>query len=141
MSVFEKRLAERRNPATRLGSRAALALAAMSVIAADGVIEDEEVDALHRLLQGDQAAYDQAWALFEEITFGECVEIVSSALDEQQRLTAIANLLDLAMVDGRIDDDEKMLLDAYIESFVIPGETLNAMVDVMLVKNDLSVFA
>jgi len=127
--------------AIQLAPKSALALAALTVIGADGFVEDEELEGLVRILKGDQNAFDRAFKVYKDKSITECVEIVSSLLDDKQKLAAIANLLDLAMADGRLAGTEKELLESYVRNFDLPANAVNEIVEVMAVKNDLSVFS
>lgn len=124
----------------QLTPKSALALAAMTVISADGSIDDEEIDILKRILRNDDKSFDQAFIHYKDKSTSECIELVSSILNEQQKVATLANLLDIAMSDGVLAGAEKNLLEAYVTSFDINDDIINDLVDVISVKNDSSIF-
>lgn len=123
-----------------LTPKSALALAAMTIIGIDGSIEDDEISAINRIVRGDDVAFDQALKVYKDKSIQECVQLVSKAIDQKQKLTIIANLLDIAMADGMLAGAEKDLMMAYIDSFQTPEEAIKGIVDVIAVKNDFSIF-
>jgi len=123
-----------------LNPKSALALAAMTIIGADGVFEDDEISILSRIVRGDQDSFNKALKLFKDTTFEKCVALVSNTLDKKQKIATIAILLDIAMADGILAGAEKKLLELYIDSFQISGETINGIVEIIALKNDFSIF-
>lgn len=125
----------------QLTPKAALALAALTVIASDGVIEDDEVAALVRIVRGDSKAFENAYKVFKDkSSINEMVTMVSKTLTDKQKVAAIAILIDIAMSDGIMAKTEKALLEAYIEAFQVDNDLLNAIMDVISIKNDFSIF-
>lgn len=124
----------------RLSPKGALALAAMTIIGADGAIEDDELAGLQRIVRGDSGAFEQAYKLYKDQSIQECVDIVNKQLDQKQKVAVIANLLDLAMADGMLAGAEKQLLTAYVDSFQLSEDVVKDIIDVIEVKNNFSVF-
>ncbi|MFH1035887.1 MAG: TerB family tellurite resistance protein [Pseudomonadota bacterium] len=123
-----------------LTPKAALALAAMPMISADGSVEDEELATLKRIVRGDGNAFNQAFLVYKDRPIQECIGLVGAALNPQQRVAALANLLDIAMADGILAGAEQELLTAYVERFQVNEEIIKDLVDVIAVKNDFSIF-
>lgn len=126
--------------ASSLTSKSALALAALTMIGADGSIEDEEIEGLQRIVRGDDAAFRLAFRVYKDKSINECVSIVCDTLDDKQKVAAIANLLDLAMADGMLAGAEKRLLEAYVNNFDIDEQIVRAIIEVIAIKNDFSIF-
>ncbi len=120
--------------------KVALGLAAMTIIGSDGVVDDEELAVLDRLMKGDGDAYNNAVKLFKANEYEVCISIVSDVLDKRQKFATLINLLDLAMADGVLAGGEKELLEAYIAKFEIPDEAVKEIVEFIQVKNDFSIF-
>jgi len=137
MGLFDK-LSSTKN--IQLSPKGALALAAMTVIGVDGAIEDDELAGLQRIVRGDAEAFNQAYALYKDKSLQECLDIVTEALDQKQKVSVIANLLDLAMADGILAGAEEKLLTAYVGSFQLSEDIIKDIVEVIQVKNDFSVF-
>lgn len=124
----------------QLSAKSALALAAMTMIGADGSIEDEELASLRRIVRGDDRAFDQAFRVFKDKPASECVSLVGKALNDKQKMATIANLLDIAMADGILAGSEKDLMEKYIANFQIPEDALKDIIDFVAIKNDFSIF-
>lgn len=137
MGLFDKLLGTRE---IQLKPKSALALAAMTMISIDGVIEDEELDHLKRILKGDRESFDQAYKVYKDKSVSEIVELVSKQLDQKQKLCVIANLIDIAMADGILAGAEEKLLMSYISSFQLTEDSIRNIVNSAAIKNDLSIF-
>lgn len=139
MGIFDKLMGSKD---IKLTSKGALALAAMTMIAIDGSIEDAEVDTLLRITRGDNQAFDSALKVYKDRPVADCVQLVSSTLvDQKQRIATIAILLDIAMTDGMLAGAEKDLTMAYINAFQVSEEIVKDIAEVVALKNDFSVFA
>lgn len=125
-----------------LTSQGGLLLAAISVMAIDGDVDDNEL-AIIRRLDGSEATsdWDSAVKAWKTKSVEECIELASSSMNAEQQLVAIANLIDIAMADGSLGDGERAVLEAYSEKFDVSESSIEAIVDVISIKNDRSVFA
>lgn len=137
MGVFDKLSG---SEAASLTSKSALALSAMTVIGADGVIEDEELEGLQRIVRGDEKAFRDAYAVYKARTIEECLHLVASVLNDDQKAATIANLLDIAMADGVLAGAEEALLQAYVSEFGLSDDDLKMIIDVIALKNNFSIF-
>jgi uncharacterized tellurite resistance protein B-like protein len=137
MGLFDKL---KGNQEVKLSPKAALALASMSIIAADGQIDEDEIAGLKRIVRGDEGAFNQAYKVFKNRPLLECVDIVNKAVNEKQKICLLANLVDLAMADGHLAGAEEKLLNSYISTFQIPDDVVKKTIDMVEVKNDFSVF-
>lgn len=61
-------------------------------------------------------------------------------MNAEQRLTAIANLIDIAMTDGILAGAEKELLESYVSAFDLSESDIGKIVGVISIKNNKSVF-
>lgn len=139
MGIFDKLLGSKD---IKLTPKGAMALAALTVIAIDGSIDDDELAGLARIVRNDRNAIDQAVKVFKDRKpLNEIIDLVTNALNKKQRLTTIVNLIDLAMADGILAGSEKDLLQSYVKSFQISDQVLEGIVDVIGKKNDFSAFA
>lgn len=137
MGLFD-RLA---NKDEALSPRAAMLLAAITMVAADGSIDDEELHVIRRLDRANDGSWDQAVRAWKVGTFDSCIDLATEALDERQRLVTLANLVDIAMADGLLARQEKELLEVYVDRFDLDPDSVSTLVDVIAVKNDESAFA
>lgn len=136
MGIFDKLLGSKD---VKLTPNAALALAAMTIVAADGSIDQEESAGLVRILRGDRESVDLAIKLIKAQPLDECIKRVAAALDEKQRKCVAINIIDLAMADGVLAGNEQTLLTKYMAEFQLSEDFLKSVVDVISVKNDFSV--
>jgi len=137
MGLFDKLAG---SGSSKLAPKSALALAALTMIGADGAVEDEEMDGLRRIVRGDDEAFRVAFRIYKDKNINECVSLVSNVLSDRQKVATIANLLDLAMADGMLAGAEKRLLEAYMSNFGIDEEIVKTIIEVIAIKNDFSIF-
>jgi uncharacterized tellurite resistance protein B-like protein len=138
MGIFDKLAGTK--PAI-LSPKSALVLSAITVIAADGVVDEAELAELARIVRGDRASINTAVEVLRANRFPGVIDLVASVLDEKQKLATLAILCDLAMADGILAGEEKVILQMYLEKFNIPEESLQPVIDVIALKNDFAVFS
>lgn len=137
MGLFDKLLGKD----AKLTPKSAFVLSAMTLIAADGQIDEEEIFALRRLVKGDAEAIKNAQKVWQaNPNLKDLLPLIASALDEKQREVVIANLIDLAMADGILAGAEKELLTLYLQAFNIGEEKVKPVIDVVALKNNTAVF-
>ena len=122
---------------TKLTPQGALLLSAMTMIGIDGDIDDDEVAIILRMDRGNPTNNDwnEALKVWKKKSISECIDIVAETLNKEERVTALANLIDIAMADGVLDGDEKILLEKYIEKFDIDSSIVESIIDVIAIKN------
>ena len=124
-----------------LTPKAALLLSAITMTVIDGELNENEVAIMNRLdgfnLSED---WDSAISAWNEFAIDECIPIVAQSLDAKQQRVAMANLIDIAMADGSLDETENILLRAYSQAFDVSDADIENMVDVITIKNDKSRF-
>ena len=116
-------------------------LSAITVIAADGVIDEAELNDLAKIVRGDRKSIDVAMEVMRANKFPAVIDLVAATLDEKQKLATLAILCDLAMADGVLAGEEKAVLQLYMDKFGIPEAKLQPIVEVIAVKNDFSIFS
>lgn len=138
MGIFDKLTGSR---SVTLTPKSALVAAAITVIASDGVIEEQELFDLQKIARGDRNAVETAIKFIQGTPVQETIGKVADVLNEKQRLTAMAILLDLAMADGVLAGNEQKILQAYMDAFGISDQVLKPVIDAVALKNDFSVFS
>lgn len=125
-----------------LSPRAAMLLACITMVAADGHVDDDEMAIIHRIDDGQGAgAFDQAIRAWRQTGRAlDCIPMVAPRLNVAQRCFTLANLVDIAMADGFLEGAEKELLERYLEAFELDDAFVNAVAEVISVKNDRSPF-
>ncbi|MBK6492538.1 MAG: hypothetical protein IPF97_12875 [Sphingomonadales bacterium] len=61
-------------------------------------------------------------------------------LNPAQRRFTLANLVDIAMADGNLEGAEMQLLEEYLAAFELDEAFVNALAEVIAIKNDRSPF-
>ena len=116
MGIFDKLTGK---PAT-LTPKSALVVSAITVIAADGAIDEAELNDLAKIVRGDKKSIDTAMQVMKENPFPGVIDLVAKALDEKQKLATLAILCDIAMSDGILAGEEKKILQMYMDKFGVP---------------------
>lgn len=140
MGLFDKL---RGNTEIDLSPRGAMLLACISMVGADGHIDEDEISIIYRI-DGEQRtlAWDQALDAWRRVsTAVDCVDLVAAQLNAEQRRFTLANLVDIAMADGFLEGTEKALLEMYLEAFETDPVFVDAVCEVIGTKNNLSLFA
>ena len=138
MGIFDKLTGSK--PVT-LNPKSALVLSAITVIAADGVIDEAEINDLAKIVRGDRKSIETAMAVLKANKFPGVIDMVAAVLDEKQKLATLAILCDLAMSDGVLAGEEKQILQMYMDKFGVPEATLNPIIEAIAIKNDFSIFS
>jgi uncharacterized tellurite resistance protein B-like protein len=137
MGIFDKLTGK---PAT-LTPKSALVLSAITVIAADGAIDEAELNDLAKIVRGDKKSIDTAMQVMKENPFPGVIDLVVKALDEKQKLATLAILCDIAMSDGVLAGEEKKILQMYMDKFGVSEANLAPIIDALSIKNNFSIFA
>lgn len=124
---------------TTLDSKAAILLACITMIAADGDIDDDELAILRRI-DGPRTtpAWDSALKAWKKHSFDECIALVAKFIDREHVNPLMANLIDIAMADGHLAGDEQRLLEAYMEALSPDQARVEMYIEVIGDKNSVS---
>jgi len=136
MGIFDKLTGK---PAT-LTSKSALVVSAITIIAADGAIDEAELNDLAKIVRGDKKSIDTAMQVMKENPFPMVIDLVAKALDEKQKLATLAILCDIAMSDGVLAGEEKKILPMYMDKFGVSEAKLAPIIDAISIKNNFSIF-
>jgi len=138
MGIFDKL---RGSISIQLTPKSALVAAALTVIAADGVLDEAELGDLSKIARGDKNAVNDAVQVLQSSSIPETMDLIVNCLNEKQRMAAMAILLDLAMADGILAGNEQKILQQYMEKFGISETAIKPVIDAIALKNDFSVFS
>lgn len=138
MGIFDRLTGSK--PVT-LTSKSALVLSAITVIAADGVIDEAELSDLAKIVRGDRNSINTAMEVLKANKFPGVIDMVAAVLDEKQKIATLAILCDLAMSDGVLAGEEKAILQMYMDKFGIAEATLKPIIEAIAIKNDFSIFS
>ncbi len=73
-----------------LTPKSALVLSAITVIAADGVIDEEELNDLAKIVRGDKKSVDTAMQFLKVNPFPGVIDQVANVLDEKQKIATLS---------------------------------------------------
>ena len=138
MGIFDKL---RGSKNIQLTPKSALITAAITVIASDGVLDEAELGDLAKIARGDKNAVNDAVQVLQGGSVQEAMDLVANCLNEKQRMSAMAILLDLAMADGILAGNEQKILQQYMEKFGISEVAIKPVIDAIALKNDFSIFS
>jgi uncharacterized tellurite resistance protein B-like protein len=138
MGIFDRLTGSK--PVT-LTPKSALVLSAITVIAADGVIDEAELNDLAKIVRGDRTSINTAMEVLKANKFPGVIDMVAAVLDEKQKIATLAILCDLAMSDGVLAGEEKAVLQMYMDKFGVAEATLRPIIEAIAVKNDFSIFS
>jgi uncharacterized tellurite resistance protein B-like protein len=137
MGIFDKLSGK----SAALTPKSALVVSAITMIAADGVIDEAEINDLAKIVRGDRKTVDTAMQVMKANPFPGVIDLVASTLDEKQKIATLTILCDLAMSDGVLAGQEKKILQMYMEKFGISESKLAPIIDTIALKNDFSIFS
>lgn len=137
MGIFDKLTGK----TATLTPKSALVLSAITIIAADGRIDEAELNDLAKIVRGDRKSIDIAMEVLRVNKFPAVIDLVAATLDEKQKLATLAILCDLAMADGVLAGEEKVVLQLYMDKFCIPEAKLQPIIEAIAIKNDFSIFS
>lgn len=129
------------NKAAPLSPQGGLLLSAITMIAADGDVDDDEMAIVRRLDGGRSTAdWEAAVKAWKGNPIEECIALSAKAMNQEQMLVAMANLIDIAMADGSLHGKEKRLLESYIDAFGLDSSSVEKIVEVIAIKNNKAAF-
>ena len=64
-------------------------------------------------------------------------QMVSEALDDNEKLTLITNMIDISFIDGEVDEDEEKIINTFAEVFAIDKDLLYQIINVLMIKNNI----
>lgn len=124
-----------------LNPKSALVLSALTVIAADGVIDEAEINDLAKIVRGDRKSIDTAIQVMKANPFPGVIDLIAKTLDEKQKIATLAILCDIAMADGVLAGQEKQVLEMYMNKFGVSEVTMKPIIEAIAIKNDFSIFS
>lgn len=106
------------------------------------VLKSEDLPDFSYIIPEDKESYDKAVICYKNYSFGECVSLISWRLNQEQRSAAFAILVEIAYEYGIpiSSIDLINLLNLYKEAFQLPDGHENAILWVLRIKNDWSIF-
>ncbi len=117
----------------------AFCAALYSMMEVDGMADAEERHQLERLV-GRPEIVTRAIEYLRRDGVDKLLEELPKVLDKEQRLCLMANLVELAMIDGYLRGAEQVLLQRFLKVLQLSTENYDAIYEILTIKNDLSGF-
>jgi len=137
MGLFDKLAGTR---TVELNPKSALVLTTLTVVAADGVINEAEMLDLAKIVRGDKKSIEDAMAVLRVNSLEGSMDLVTKCLNEKQKIATLAIVIDVAMADGVLAENEQKLIQMYINKFGVSEDILKPIFDTVAIKNDFSIF-
>jgi len=121
----------------------AVATAMIYMMSSDGEIAEEEMHYLAMTLQsfGDpQEIIDIASKYAKKNNLDRFLQESNKMLTNDQKMTILANLIDVLLSDGAAEEEEQDLFYAFVEAFGVTDEEIQPYIDIISVKNDFAIF-
>lgn len=126
-----------------LTPKVALATAMIYMMASDGNLADEEMIYLSVTLNAlgePKEIIDSAVKYAKKHDLEAFIEEANSLLTPEQKMTLLANLIDLLLADGDADEAEEELFSKFADSFGVSQDELQPYIDIISTKNQYSLF-
>ncbi|HHB94988.1 MAG TPA: TerB family tellurite resistance protein [Campylobacterales bacterium] len=121
----------------------ALAGSMIYIMASDGELAEEEMHYLASTLQsfGDpQELVDSAYKYSKKKDLETFQKEANEVLNHDQKMTVLANLIDLLLSDGRAEEEEQDLFFSFVHAFGVSEDEIQPFIDIISIKNDFAVF-
>ncbi len=110
-----------------------------AIIWIDGDAGQAELSKLNHLIT-DGAAAAAGIRYGAEIEHDTLINELNDLLSPAQKRCLIANMLEIAMVDGQLAAVEKAFIEKTRLAFGLPADEVNDLFDALIIKNNLTVF-
>lgn len=126
-------------PVAPLTPRVALVAGMIYISAADGHLDDNEVNEILKFAKS-RANLDAALDYKRRNSYEQYLQAAGGSLSPQQKLCTIVNCADMAMGDGYLAPPEQARLAQMAQYFQIPDAHLNPYVQTLMLKNNTTIF-
>ena len=115
-----------------------LLAALMHLAKIDGAIDSEEERFIQRIAGENTEILKTALAFHKAHTPDE-LSTVLAQLSKEQKLCVVANMLELAMMDGLLRSREQKMIRMFVDRFGVEEENFQSIREVLFIKNNISV--
>lgn len=132
-----------KNKSESLSQKQAFIAALIYMIAADGVVEDEEImqlsGAIAQFADRDEI-FNSAIKYWKRTPASQFITESNSLLSDAQKMTILVNLADSLTSDGDADPSEQRLFEEFLSVWGISEDRFRPFFEVIAMKNDRTVF-
>ena len=130
----------------------AFATSLIYMMSADGVIANEEIGQLLAVLGGEESGgtigvgannkklLDRAIKYSQKNPLDKFLSEAAPVLTDAQKMCILTNILDSSLSDGEAAPEEQEMFNNFLQAFDISEERFKPFFDVILLKNDRTVF-
>lgn len=117
-----------------------LAISLMFIAACDQKITENENCYILNIFRDNMELLKKAHAEYKKTSYEAFLDKISHLkLSREQKLCILANMMEMGMIDGSYHGKEQKLINSFIAATGINREDADAILNVLLVKNNLSV--
>ena len=124
----------------KLTPRLTLAVGLVFMMAADGQIEEEEIGQIQSVVGNDVDLIQSAIKYVRTVKIDQFLVEAPALVNDEQKLCMLINVCDLLLSDGRADPSEQQLFHTMLNAFGVSQDNFKPYFDVILTKNNRSVF-
>lgn len=116
-----------------------LAVAMMFVSSVDKTIAPEENAYIANIFKNNTAVANKALAIYKSTSYEDFLKIARKDLTNDQKMCIMANMLEIAMIDGTYLSEEQEVVEKFVSLMGISRMNYNNIMNALLVKNNISV--
>jgi tellurite resistance protein len=132
-----------KNKSDTLNQKHAFIASLIYMIAADGVVEDEEImqllGAIAQFPDRDEV-FNTAVKYTKRTPPSQFLAETNGLLSDAQKMTILVNLADSLTSDGDADPSEQRLFEQFMQAWGISEDRFGPFFEVIVMKNDRTVF-
>jgi hypothetical protein len=132
-----------KNKSDSLNQKQAFIVSLIYMIAADGVVEDEEImqlsGAIAQFKDRDEV-FNSALKYWKRTPVSQFLSESKDLLSDAQKMTILVNLADSLTSDGDADPSEQSLFEEFLRVWGVSEERFRPFFEVIVMKNDRTVF-
>jgi uncharacterized tellurite resistance protein B-like protein len=120
-----------------------IASAMIYMMSSDGEIAEEEMHYLSMTLQsfGDpQEIVNTASKYARKNDLNTFLKESNAMLTSDQKMTLLANLIDVLLSDGSAEEEEQELFYSFVDAYGVSEDDIQPYIDIISVKNDFAIF-
>ena len=113
--------------------------AMQALVHIDSHVSEEEKKKLP-LIINDPQQLAEGFEYWQKIGTDQLISELCALLSSQQKLCLLANLLEVAMIDGILHESEKVFIESLRKSLGVDVKDFNTLFDVLITKNNLTIY-
>ena len=110
-----------------------------ALVHVDSDLAEEERKKL-TLIIGNPQLLKEGREYWQKVGTEQLISNSQSILSPPQKICLLANMLEVAMVDGVLHESEKAFIETLRKSLAVGAKEFNTIFDVLLAKNNLTIF-